>query len=362
MANLRMIGSVDSSLDGLIFTGLTFPANATAETTQVYRSARSLKINTNNPAVAVEVESAYTCFDDAGNGLTVWFMFETLPAADTPILEGRTSGSTAVWRIHLKTDGTLRFNPIGATTVDGTTVLEAGRWYQIGLSYTITLADDFRFDMFVNSDLQGSATAGTMTNIGATKIRFRGVGASAGTNRVYWWNHLVVDDRTDYTFPGYRFTTAKMPAANNVNQFDTPIVSNPANRWENVNERPLSVTNGWLHGAASAVRENYTLQTASQGDIDITGMHLIGHLGWVWAKSDAAATGTPKIIINNVETAITLATIASRHAIVVDSTSYPSHAAGIGMLSSDATPTYLYECGVVIAYYATRPWFLSEGI
>ena len=61
--------------------------------------------------------------------------------------------------------------------------------------------------------------------------------------------------------------------------------------------------------------------------------------------------GTPKITNNGTDTAITLTTSSSLFTNIVDSATYPSDAAAIGMLSGGgAANTYFYEGGMLIAY------------
>ena len=66
--------------------------------------------------------------------------------------------------------------------------------------------------------------------------------------------------------------------------------------------------------------------------------------------------GTPKITNNGSDTAITLTTTPTTYTNIVDSSSYPSNAAAIGMVASGATAsTVFYEGGMLIAYIPGTP-------
>jgi hypothetical protein len=65
-----------------------------------------------------------------------------------------------------------------------------------------------------------------------------------------------------------------------------------------------------------------------------------------------SAAGTPKLMDNGSESAVTLNTTAGLFSLLTATSSYPSNAAGIGMRSSGAgaVDTYFYEGGTMIAY------------
>src|SRR6185295_16060543 len=93
--------------------------------------------------------------------------------------------------------------------------------------------------------------------------------------------------------------------------------------------------------------------SASAGDVDITGASVVGYMGWLWSKQ-AAVSGTPKLTLNGVDYASTQTTSPAIHRQCVTTTSYPSDAAAIGMVSGGtADDTFLYECGVVVAFTGT---------
>jgi hypothetical protein len=58
-------------------------------------------------------------------------------------------------------------------------------------------------------------------------------------------------------------------------------------------------------------------------------------------------------MVNGTETSIVLETSNALYTKLVDSNAYPTNAAGIGMRSSGTTAdTFMYECGMLVAYTA----------
>ncbi len=103
--------------------------------------------------------------------------------------------------------------------------------------------------------------------------------------------------------------------------------------------------------ALADTQENYTLQAAGVGDVDISGSSLVSRCAWIWAKETVGGLGTPKLMDNGTETAVVLTTAAALYTVITDSALYPGNAAGIGMRSANAAAgTFLYECGTLIAY------------
>jgi hypothetical protein len=80
-----------------------------------------------------------------------------------------------------------------------------------------------------------------------------------------------------------------------------------------------------------------------------------------------SAAGTPKLMDNGSESAVTLSTTAGIFSLLTTASSYPSNAAGIGMRSSGAgaVDTYFYEGGTMIAYIPApiaKPLALSQAV
>jgi hypothetical protein len=327
-------------------------------TDQAYTGSRSIKCSLGAPATAARVERLGV-LADAGRRISFRMRCDTIPAAGTTAFcHLTTSGGTLSASMSMRTDGTIEFQPDGATAVTGSTVVAANTWPRFAVAYTVTSATVFRFDFYVNGFLQGSATVGTMTTIATDMIQLR-ANAGFGDNANVWFDDLYIDDGADYTDPGAGFDNSEacrvyaVPAvANNVNTFDTGVGATPANRWTNVNEVPLSETNGWQQAATADTQENYTL--ATRNAMGLTPKTILGRAAWIWAKGAAGGAGTPKIMDNGVETAIVLTSAGKLFTVLTTNNSYPSNAAGIGMrATNNADNTFLYECGTLVAASGT---------
>lgn len=296
---------------------------------------------------------------DAGRRISFWFRFDTAPAATSSVCQILQSGGTSVFQLTALTSSKLRISPTGATTVDGNTVLNTNTWYRIAIAYTITNTTTFRFDLYINGVLESSATAGTMTNV--TSNLFRMVSATTwGASANVWFDDIYIDDIATYGDPGNIIVINKRPNANGVaNQFTTQIGAGSSGygtgHSSQVNEQPLSSTNGWSIASASALSEQYTIEGAATGDKDVSNPRykLVDYVGWIYAKTTTA--GTRNIIVNGSATNITATTAYALYTKAAGSTTYPSGNTAIGMNNNSVNNlTSLAECGILLAYKLPR--------
>lgn len=323
----------------------------TSDTGVAHTGSRSLRLNTSSPATT-PLAQLNGVMADAGRRVSFWFYKTTNPAAEQSFLQIRPSGSAnLMWFSRIEPTGKITNAGTGLTQVIGNAVLANNTWYRISVVYTITNSTTFTFKVYVNGTLDSTLNTGTMTYSTGTDLYFR-LSNSTGANQSHYFDDIYIDDGTDLADPGDVRVTAKRPAGNNTNNFDTAVGANPANRWTNVNEIPISTTNGWQHAASTDVQENYTLETASAGDVDLTGATIIGRTAWIYAKGTAGGAGTPKIMDNGTETAVTLTSTAALYEVTTTSATYPSNAAGIGMRSTNnADDTFLYDAGTILSYF-----------
>lgn len=160
---------------------------------------------------------------------------------------------------------------------------------------------------------------------------------NSGGAALFNFDDIYVDDGNTLDDSGDIHVMAKLPNADNTHQFTTNIGANPGagSYYTNVNERPLSTTNGWQTSSANQ-SENYGIQDAATGDVDISTATMIADAAWVYANSGSSCTGN---ITNTLFTNI------------VSSASYPNNSAAVGIQScGSATTVSLYETGMLIAY------------
>lgn len=296
---------------------------------------------------------------DAGRRISMWFRFDSTPSANCTFLAVRQSDvTTVVTAVRLTNGLVLTIEPTGATFVTGTTVLAANTWYRISLSYYITNSTTFQFKVYINGVLELTANAGTLTNVTSDAFNVR-IGAQ-GANRNHWFDDIYVDDGASsgsQPDTGNILVTAKRPLSNGTtNGYTTQIGAGGSGygtgHAPQVNEQPLSATNGWaMVGAGSAITEEYNIEGATVGDVNISGLTIVDYVGWVYTKALVGETG--KMVLNAATPSITITTSNSMITAFAGSTSYP---AGTGtdigeITSTDLTTVSLYECGIVIAYY-----------
>ena len=350
--------------------GLQFLTTTTgtvaSDSTQFQTGLRSLKFTSSAGGAVAEFNKG-AIVQDAGARVSFYIRFTNLPTGNLDIFLTTTAGDGPnCFGLRVTSGGVLQFTD-GVTTQLGTngSTLSTATWYRLCVSYTITSTTVFSLRLYKDAASDISVTnSGTLNSTGSADVDMGWMSASVGNSLILNIDDIYVDNSAALTDTGNVKVTAKLPAANNVNAFNTVIGANPANRWTNVNERALSETNGWGDNAASTQLENYGLQGASAGDVDISAATIVARTAWIWAKQLVAVAGTPGITNNGTTTAITLTTTSALYTNIVDSASYPSDVAGIGMRSAGvaADATDLFECGMLIAYTPAAGGLTTEYV
>lgn len=359
MANIIFIENGSQSTGGVeLYTSIT---GSVATDTSVKRTGgRSIKATCDvngNPSYA----TAAGILADTGRRISVYRYFDNLPDNGVDATTGRaifnvyqSNGTSQVFGVFMRSTGILTVAPTGgsASFVAGTHSLVTVSWDRISFSYVITSVSNWTVKVYVDGilDITASNSNFNLTNASSSLLRIGFAhGVAAGmANKVCHFSDVYVDDGTDLDDPGNIGVTAKRPSANCINKFNTAIGANPTNRWTNVNEVPISTTNGWSESGATQVKECYGVERPSVGDVDLTDAKIISRTAWMLAKGAAGGSGTPGIIDDNVVTGVTLTNAAKLFTTSTDAASYP---ATIGMQSTgSADDSFLYDCGEVISY------------
>ena len=311
------------------------------------------------------VASRNGVFADAGSRLSFWYYNVANPNATASIcLIQDFDGANTVFSLRLTSAGVIQIwngQSTGQIGTDGATI-STGRWTRISLAYTITSTTINRFELFVDGTSSISITNATLTRTGTTLWN----PGNAETNATLdmRWSDLYVDDSSSLTDPGEIWVTAKRPFANGTaNNFTTQIGAGGSGygtgHAPQVNERALSTTNGWsMVGAGSAVTEEYTIEGASVGDIDITNFEIVDYGGWLYQGSLVSETAT--MVTGGSSSTYATGTSANMITSFRGSTTYPAGGTDIGMITStDLTTVSLYECGIMVAYIPSVP--LADG-
>ena len=320
--------------------------------------AKSIKYR---PSQTDSVITASGVLADAGTRISFYIYLNALPVTSTAYLvETQTVGSAQVIAIRLTTAGVLQLWNNGTANQIGSNgaTLSTGQWYRICLSYTITSTTVNNIALFVNGSSSITATNTTLTRTG-TSILLIG-NASNNTALDFRSSDHYVDNSSSVTDTGNIWITAKRPYSNGTtNGFTTQIGAGGSGYGSGhapqVNERPLSTTNGWsMVGAGSAVTEEYSIESSSAGDIDVSSATIVDFLGWVSAKSLSSETGS--IIVGGSTSNISLTSTITMFKKAAGSTTYPAGGTDIGIITTTALTTVsLYESGILIAYTPTMP-------
>ncbi len=302
---------------------------------------------------------------DTGRRVSMRFLFDSTPTAATGTFSVMSAGAAQVMNIVLNTSLQMEIRPAGVSPfITSSTVLSANTWYRLVMSYYITNTTTWACKLYIYNDSGTlletlTANTGTLTATGAVNLSMR-IGAGAGANKNHWYDDIYVDDgassasQPDFSQNQISVTNKRPNADGTTVGFTTQIGSGGSGygtgHSPQVNEQPLSVTNGWsMVGAGSAVTEEYSVEGTSTGDVDISKATLIDYGGWLYQKAIVSETAT--MITGGASSTYATGTANSLITSFASSTTYPSGGTDIGMTTStDLTTVSLYECGLQFAY------------
>lgn len=305
---------------------------------------------------------------DSGTRFSAYIYIVTLPNATATISGMITGGGTNMVSFRLTSAGILQLwrattNQIGS---NGPT-LATGQWYRISLAYTVTSTTINRFEAFVDGNSAISVTNATLGTTGSDTFRIGNIGTNATLD--FRSSDHYIDDSASLVDTGNIWVTAKRPNANGTTNGFTLQVGSGGSGYGSghspqVNERPLSVTNGWsIVGVGNAVTEEYNIEGQGTGDINMTNYPLLDYLGWISVKT--VLSETINVIVNGVNySQTTTANFNNLYTKIAGSTTYPAGSgADIGVTTDTTITTVtLNECGVVAAYNFTLSVSVSDSV
>lgn len=317
---------------------------------------RSIQFHAN----ATDQVGGLSLLADTGRRLSLYVYFTVLPNAGATFISFNDSTNTNnIIRIRLSATGALQlWDNTRQRGTDGM-VLQTGKWYRISFAYVITSTTVNDWNLWVNGINTISIHNELISNTTTASLLIGNNTPNAVMDfRVC---DIYLDNSNANTDPGNILTTAKRPNANGTtNGYTTQIGAGGSGygtgHSPQVNERPNSDTNGWsIVTVASAITEEYNIESKIQGDINITSATIVDYMGWVRTKALNAETA--KIIVNNVQTSISVTTSAKVFTQIAGSSTYPAGTGtDIGEVSAAiATTISLYECGIVFAYTPIAP-------
>lgn len=337
-------------------------ATATSATDQVHTGNRSIKLATTSGSVSIFTGDTGVCAD-AGTAVSVWVRFGNLPTLDTSFLgSAATAFGATLIRFVITSGGLVKLYSSGVQIgTAGTTVLATNTWMRISAAWVLTTTANWTVKIWINGTLEKTWTQAdaTLAAIGTSELGLEAShspgGGGADTN-THWFDDVYVDNRATLTDPGDIRVTSKRAFSNGTtNGFTTQIGAGSSGYGSGhalqVNEQPLSQTNGWSHVVSGvAITEEYNVENVSTGDVNLTGRTLIDWMGWLVAKSLAGETAS--IVVGGTNSNISLTSTVTGFYKAKGSTTYP---AGTGtdvgiVTATTATTVSLYEAGIMVAY------------
>lgn len=290
---------------------------------------------------------------DAGRRISFRMRMDALPSGNVKSITG-IYGASEGGGFMINTDGTVSiYNSSYSAVATGSKVLAVNTWYRFCLTYTITDSTHKTFTVFIDGTQE--VTASNFAGAASCTLLYTQHTYNNGANtQNVWYDDFFIDDGTSGDTGDVHVTNKRPNANGTTNGFTTQIGAGGSGYGSGhspqVNEQPLSVTNGWaMVGAGSAVTEEYTVENASTGDVDITGATILGLNGWVYAKSLASETGS--IVVVGSAGNISLTSTTTLFTGPITTASYPGGGTDIGIITTTALTTVsLYECGILICY------------
>ncbi len=298
------------------------------------------------------VATAAAVVADAGGRYSFFVYVTALPGATTTLASLVDSGGGTVASLRLTSAGVLQAWSNSAQIGTNGATLSTGQWYRISLAWTITSTTVNRFEVWVDGSSSISITNATLGGTGVSRFRAGNISGNATFDARF--SDFYIDDSAALTDTGTVWVTAKRPNANGAsNQWTTQIGAGGSGygtgHSPQVNERALSATNGWSIQNAATQTEEYTIEGAATGDIDISGASIVDYMGWVRAKVGVASVG--HLIAGGNAATINVTTSYASYTFIRGSTTYPSGTDAIGMDTNAVNQLFsLVECGIVVAY------------
>lgn len=295
----------------------------------------------------------------AGTRISFYIYITALPAVTTSIWHADSIYIDGV-QLRITSAGVLQLwnRTTAQIGTDGST-LATGQWYRISYCFTLASTSVNEHRLYLDSVLDISISDATLTYITATTCRWENPGINSLLD--YRLSDVYIDNDSSLADPGNILIAAKRPVANgSLNEFTTQIGSGNSGygtgHSNEVNERPLSTTNGWSISTTTRKTEEFTLEASNAGDLDLTAayINIVDYMGWISAVIDSASNSpVHRMILNGATQNITLSTNNTVYRKFAGSSTYPTVLDAIGLDAQYTTTphlTSLFECGVMVAY------------
>lgn len=368
---VKFIDDCSDSTQDLSLWDATSGTVATDSGTSV-TGGRSIKF-TSSVAGAQAWAKASSVINGTSGRLNFNYKNTDLPAtSEVPIIFMDDSLETSAMTLNVSTTGKLQLGKwitVGQTyTVlgsAGATTIGTG-WRRICMCWTISSTTVNEFRVYLDGVLEITASNIVLPVTAFIHLYIGWLKTGDGNSKVGNFDDIYHDDSSSLADTGDIHVTAKRPFANGTaNAWTTQIGAGGSGygsgHSSQVNERPLSQTNGWsLAAAGASLTEEYNIESASTGDVDLTGKRIRAVFGWVFTKVSAGSTNS--IMVDGTLTNFTNTTSAKPfRQLSPNPTTYPTGTGtDIGIKSATSSTHSLYECGILVAYI--QPITATPGV
>jgi hypothetical protein len=375
MSTLWMEPGSDATQD---FSLWTFVSGAvSSESTYPDTGSHSIQLTNGNPSVAAFI-TRQDIMDDAGRRFSFRIRFAqyggTVSGGSATFMNIANSAGSTVFQFRLgSTNGTgaqcirvvTQGTPANISTIT-TYKLPLNEFVHIALAYKIVSATDYTIRMWINGTLvveQGYDGVNALLRTTTNRLAVNMESANWPVDSLMWIDNLYIDDQSTLEYPGNIRIVAKRPLTNGTtNGFTTQIGAGGSGygtgHAPQVNEQPLSATNGWsMIGAGAAVTEQYNIEDQDTGDVNIREMRIVGVMGWLRAKTSTGTQTASRTIDGTTTADVALTTTTTTYWFMsATPNKYPARTGtDIGIVTTTALQTVsLYECGIIIAVDASR--------
>lgn len=268
---------------------------------------------------------AFACDDDGNPGTTATCADSrgnTYSAANSKQVASTGSGTGARAVVFCAPNATALTGSDTITVTHGAVVASAAIAIEVaGMDTSATILDQSAGQHQTSAQHGGAPTSGTTSTLSQAAAVFIGAIAIEADNDAASATDARLTDSTFYAETG------------------TAGAGSASNMWVAIMGEIVNATTGIASG--------YTGNANSTDIVSVIAAYK--------AVAGGTSPGDPKIMVNGTETSVALTTSNALYSQITDSASYPSNAAGIGMRSNGTTAdTYLYECGVIVAYDASK--------
>ena len=280
---------------------------------------------------------------DSGTRISMWVNFSSFPSSGGSgymaliAAFGSSQSNYVTDLVDVNSSGKLCIDANSGGTCG--TALSTGTWYHISVSYVLTSTSVNQAKLYVNDTLYASETNQTWSATGTNELDF-GLLVSPNPNAtldnvIIHVDDIYVDSGTDLSDPGAIHVTAKRPYSNGTtNQFTTGGSAGGygSGNAAYVNERPVNTTDIVDSNTSTFdnLTEEYSIEGASQGDVDISSYYPIADEAWGYAEEHGSCTN-PALINQGSSTTEALTVSYAMYTNVANNTTYPSGNTDVGM-------------------------------